>query len=343
LFGQVADKIADKRLIIVPDGKLQYFPLGALPFPGSENAQPIIVSNEIVYEPSAQTLSLISRQHAVEADTKKDLLIFSDPVFSEADSRFPVGAEKATAVAEGEIPQEQFRFVESLNSLSRLVSSKAERESITQIIGSSNTDSLDGFSANRENLLNAKTSGYKILHFASHAFVNEERPELSGIVLSRFSQDGQKLDEFFRLHDIYDLNLNADLVVLSACQTGIGKEIRGEGLMSLDNAFLQSGAKSVLSTSWKVDDRATAELMKSFYKKLFEGLTPSAALRLAQLEMLNSAEFKSPFYWAAFSLRGDYRTPISFSRDYTKFLFLLLIPAIVAIFFYAQSRKKNNS
>ncbi len=152
-----------------------------------------------------------------------------------------------------------------------------------KILGSSNADSFDGFAASRERLLNTNLADYKVLHFATHGIANKVRPDLSGIVLSRFGENGQHQDEFVRLEDIYGMKLKADLVVLSACETGIGKELKGEGTMSLNNAFLQSGSRSVLASLWKVEDNATRELMAEFYSGIASGgLTPSDALRRAR-------------------------------------------------------------
>jgi hypothetical protein len=131
-----------------------------------------------------------------------------------------------------------------------------------QIIGESASTALGGAAATRERALDASISDYKIIHFATHGLINEERPELSGIVMSQFDETGQNLKGVVRLQDIYEMNLSADTVVLSACNTGIGKEVKGEGLLSLNNAFLQAGAKTVVSSLWKVDDYAAQELMK---------------------------------------------------------------------------------
>ena len=316
LFGQAADKLEKKRLIIVPDGKLNYFPVSALPLPNSETDEPILLSNEVVYEPSASTLSILAKSQNQASGATKNLLVFSDPVFTKEDSRISTknGAESSNAETAS---AESFRFVESLNSLPRLTASKTEADSIVDILGRSSADNYSGFAANREQLLNANAADYKILHFATHGLIDEQRPELSGIVLSRFNETGQKLDEFVRLNDIYGMNLNSDLVVLSACETGIGKEVRGEGLQSLNNAFLQVGAKTVMSSLWKVEDNATLELMKNFYQALAnERITPSKALQQAQIKMWQSGRYKSPFYWAAFTVQGNFRRAPRFSRDF---------------------------
>lgn len=343
LFGQINDKLANKRLIIVPDGKLHYFPISALPLPHSNTNEPILLANEVIYAPSASTLVLITKNEKTAKTAVKNLLVFSDPVFTEEDSRF---SEKKTEIAENisENDGDNLRFAETLNSLARLAESKAEGDSIAKIAGASNSDIFTGFAATRRQFLDVNVSDYKILHFATHGLINETRPELSGIIFSRFSEKREKLDEFIRLQDIYNLDLNADLVVLSACETAVGKEEKGEGLVSLNNAFLQVGAKTVLSSLWKVEDAATVELMKNFYEIMVnEKATSSKALQTAQKKMWESGRYKSPFYWAAFTMQGDFRRvpDISSSRTSSTLLFLLIVPIIFAggIFAFYKSRK----
>lgn len=329
IFGQIADKIGSKRLIIVPDGKLHYFPVSALPLPNSDSDEPLLLTNETVYAPSAQTLLFLEKSDRQNDETANNLLIFSDPVFTADDARFSTGNKPSEEVEI--VKKESFRFVASMNSLQRLTASRNESDSILNIVGTGNADSFTGFDANRENLLKLKTEDYKIIHFATHGKTDENRPELSGIVLSRFNEKGNKLNEFFRIHDIYGLNLKADLVVLSACETGLGKEVKGEGLMSLNNAFLQSGAKSVMASLWKVEDNATLELMKSFYGGItVENLTPSQSLRKAQLKLRQNPQTSSPFYWAAFTIQGDFKNVPKISASTDKFYyFSILIPVIL--------------
>ena len=185
----------------------------------------------------------------------------------------------------------------------------------------------------------ANAADYKILHFATHGLIDEKRPELSGIVLSRFDETGRKMEEFFRLHDIYGMNLNSDLVVLSACNTGIGKEVKGEGLMSLNNAFLSVGAKTVLASLWKVEDGATLELMKNFYDAMAnERLTPSKALQKAQIKMQKSGRYQSPFYWAAFTVQGDFRNVPEISQNSGFWFYLLPLAAVFLLGIYSINR-----
>jgi CHAT domain-containing protein len=149
---------------------------------------------------------------------------------------------------------------------------------------------------------------YRFIHFATHTLVNGQHPELSGVVLSLVGRDGQPQDGFFRLHDIYNLRLAADLVVLSACQTALGKEVTSEGLIGLTRGFMYAGAPRVVASLWDVRDMATSELMKRFYAGILtQGLRPAAALRAAQLSLLADLRWQDPYYWAAFALQGEWR------------------------------------
>jgi len=149
---------------------------------------------------------------------------------------------------------------------------------------------------------------YRIVHFATHALLDSQRPELSGIVLSLVDEHGRPQDGFLRLHEVYNLNLPAELVVLSACQTGLGKEVKGEGLIGLTRGFMYAGATRVTASLWKVDDAATAELMTHFYLQMLkQKLQPAAALRGAQVKMWKQNRWRSPYYWAAFTIQGDWK------------------------------------
>jgi CHAT domain-containing protein len=149
---------------------------------------------------------------------------------------------------------------------------------------------------------------YRILHFATHGLVNSVHPELSGLVFSTVDQNGRYQDGMLRLHEIFNMSLNAELVVLSACQTALGKDIKGEGLVGLTRGFMYAGAPRVVASMWDVEDRGTAELMKRFYDGMLKRqLRPSAALREAQLALQHDKRWSSPFYWAGFILQGDWQ------------------------------------
>ena len=164
------------------------------------------------------------------------------------------------------------------------------------------------FAANREMITNPELSNYRIIHLATHGLLNSTNPELSGVVLSLFDEQGDSQNGFLRLHDVFNLNLPAELVVLSACQTGLGQEVKGEGLVGLTRGFMYAGSPRVLVSLWNVSDAATAEMMKRFYRLMLEeGLSATAALRAAQLEMQQETQWKAPYYWAAFTLQGEWK------------------------------------
>ncbi len=165
------------------------------------------------------------------------------------------------------------------------------------------------FAANRATATNPALSQYRLVHFATHGLLNSEHPELSGIVLSLLNENGEEQDGFLRLHEIYNLNLPADLVVLSACETALGKEIKGEGLVGLTRGFMYAGAARVVSSLWSVRDNATATLMRRFYQKMLgeEKLRPAAALRAAQISMWQEQRWTPPYFWAAFILQGEWK------------------------------------
>jgi len=164
------------------------------------------------------------------------------------------------------------------------------------------------FAANQTTATSGKLARYRMIHFATHGLVNDQDPELTGLVLSLVGERGQSLDGFLRLGQIYNLRLPVELVVLSGCNTGLGKDIRGEGLIGLARGFMYAGAARVVVSLWEVNDRATAELMVHFYKGILkDGLRPAAALRAAQVTMWRQKQWRSPYYWAAFTLQGEWK------------------------------------
>ena len=200
-----------------------------------------------------------------------------------------------------------------LSELTPLPHSGREAEAIAGLVpkGKGRLVAL-GAEANRELVLGGSLAGYRVVHFATHAVIDPERPDLSGLVLSLADESGAPQDGFLRLHEVYSLALPAELVVLSACQTGLGRELAGEGLVGLTHGFLHAGARGVIHSLWSVDDRATAELMRRFYRHLLtEGRSAAAALRMAQNEMAEDPELGVPYYWSGFVLLGDWRSTAS--------------------------------
>jgi CHAT domain-containing protein len=190
----------------------------------------------------------------------------------------------------------------------RLPFSRREAEAITATVPRGQWAKALDFQASRDAATDAGLSDYRVVHFATHGLLDSNNPELSGVVLSLVDQRGQSQNGFLRLHEIYNLKLPVELVVLSACRTGLGKDIRGEGLVGLTRGFMYAGAARIVASMWKVDDAATANLMKGFYRAMFvRGMRPAAALREAQVEMWRQKRWRSPYYWAAFVLQGEWR------------------------------------
>jgi CHAT domain-containing protein len=202
------------------------------------------------------------------------------------------------------------RAMRSFNrtGFSRLPFSRQEADEIAQLIPKSSLFKATDFQANRIVTASGELSRYRIIHFATHGLLNSEHPELSGLVLSLFDENGKTQDGFLRMDEIFNLRLPADLVVLSACQTALGKEIKGEGLVGLTRGFMYAGAARVVASLWQVDDEATSQLMWRFYRGMLkEGLRPAAALREAQIEMSQSSRWSSPYYWAGFVIQGEWK------------------------------------
>ncbi|HTG85903.1 MAG TPA: CHAT domain-containing protein [Pyrinomonadaceae bacterium] len=305
LLAPVAAELKQKRLVIVGEGVLQYVPFAALPSPATDNS-PLIVRHEIVSLPSASVLAVLRNETVNRKPASKTVAVLADPVFSANDPRLKTHSAHAddTAVADA-----QRSAAESgVGSLTRLHFSRQEAEDIARLAGEKrNFQALD-FAASRTVATNDKLGDYRIVHFATHGLINNHHPDLSGIVLSLVDEQGRPQNGFLRLYDIYNLKLNADLVVLSACQTALGKDIKGEGLVGLTRGFMYAGAPRVVASYWRIDDRATADIMKRFYSAMLkDGLRPAAALRAAQISMLQDKRWQSPHYWAAFTIQGEWK------------------------------------
>ena len=189
-----------------------------------------------------------------------------------------------------------------------LALSSNEARAIEEFTSESERMIAKGFDASRATATDPALSRYRIIHFATHGILDRDNPELSAIVLSLVDRQGRPQDGYLRLHDIYNLNLPAELVVLSACDTGLGKEFKGEGLIGLTRGFMYAGAARVMASLWKVEDEPTAKLMRHFYRHMLkEGLPPAAALRQAQIALWQDAEWRAPYFWAAFVIQGEWR------------------------------------
>lgn len=334
VLGPVADLLGKKRLIIVSDGALQYLPFGALPSPQLAAGKsrllpltqaerrkrvPLIADHEIVSLPSASTLAMLRSQTVKRNTAIYDVAVVADPVFAIDDPRFNTANNRSPALASIQKPSsvKSLRLISRENgggsdiaaSVSRLPFSRQEAAAIATITPRGQSMEAMGFEASYETATNGKLSQYRIVHFATHGLLDSENPELSGLILSLFDEQGlPKKKGFLGLTDIYNLNLSAELVVLSACKTGLGKEIRGEGLIGLTQGFMYAGASRVVASLWRINDEATAELMKYFYSYLLKDkMKPATALRMAQIEMQKKGRWRHPYYWAAFVIQGDWK------------------------------------
>jgi CHAT domain-containing protein/Tfp pilus assembly protein PilF len=333
LLGPVASQLGKKRLAIVADGALQYIPFAALPAPSTGNdggrnsgaePQPLFVEHEIVSLPSASTLATLRLETAGRKSAEKSLAVLADPVFTDDDTRVrrnvgKAGAKEKTGSADSNETDVVFQqmtrsgretgVIGGEGGFGRLLSTRREAAAISAFVPEHERLQALDFEASRTTALRPELGEYRIVHFATHGMLNNIHPELSGIVLSLVDNEGQPQDGFLRLQDIYNLKLSAELVVLSACQTGLGKEIKGEGLIGLTRGFMYAGAPRVVASLWKVDDRATSELMKRFYQGMLgpEALKPAGALRQAQLSIWKQKQWREPYYWAAFVLQGEWK------------------------------------
>jgi CHAT domain-containing protein len=346
LLGQIAARLQQdwkgKRLAIVATGALQYIPFAALPISKAadqvkganpQSVEPLITQHEIVNLPSASVLATIRSETAGRKGAQKTLAIIADPVFEANDLRVINALKNATnprisaGVRSGGDDSSSpgsngpagidltlvrslrsFNLINERGGFHRLPFSREEADAFVSLTSADSLLKATDFRANRKIATSGELSHYRIVHFATHGLLNSEQPELSGLVLSLVDETGKAQDGFLRMQEIYNLQMPADLIVLSACQTALGKEIRGEGLVGLTRGFMYAGAQRVVASLWQVDDLATAELMKRFYRGMLkDGMRPAQALRLAQLEMFKQRRWSSPFFWAPFFIQGEWR------------------------------------
>jgi CHAT domain-containing protein/tetratricopeptide (TPR) repeat protein len=316
LLGPLAGKLNTPRLLVVADGALQYIPFQILIDPDSKTR--LLMKYEIVNQPSASALALVLSEMANRTPAANSIAVLADPVFEVNDPRIRGDAagsldDSAHVLAVRRALRDAGVTPDGLH-VPRLLASGREADEIMAMAPRRNSLKAVGFAANRNRVFSPELASYRIVHIATHGIINSKQPEQSGIVLSLFDQQGRSQNGFLRLHEIYSLKLPADLVVLSACSTGLGKDVKGEGLIGLTRGFMYAGAAGVVASLWKVDDEATAELMRHFYAALFKkGMTPAAALRDAQLELSRQPRWQSPYYWAGFVIQGQYAPQEKFS------------------------------
>jgi CHAT domain-containing protein/Flp pilus assembly protein TadD len=291
--------------------------------PVTTDYRPLIVDHEVISLPSASTLAVLRKELSGRKPAPKTIAILADPVFDATDARLKseiarkgsaksveLMAQRRSFEAENEDVWKATRDAGLTNNtlhLPRLPGTRREAEAIVSLVAKANLKTALDFQANRATAMSAELSHYRYVHFATHGSLSSQEPDLSGMVLSLVDEEGKPQSGFLRGRDIYNLHLPAELVVLSGCQTGLGKDIRGEGIDGLTRSFMYAGAARVMVSLWAVNDESTARLMTQFYKDLLgtKQMNPAAALRAAQLAMLKDKQFSAPYYWAAFILQGE--------------------------------------
>jgi CHAT domain-containing protein/Tfp pilus assembly protein PilF len=319
VLAPIAKELGQKKLVVVGDGALLRVPFSALPIPPIDDVrgnrapanrayQPLILKHEIVMLPSASVLAVVRRETASRTLADKSVAVIADPVFQPNDPRVATNVVSVTNGKTLSASRERSAWESGLENLQRLPYSRREADAIVNLVANDQSFKALDFAANRAAFSNDVLSRYRVVHFATHAMLNNSYPELSGIVVSLVDEHGKPQNGFVRLYEIYSLRLSADLVVLSACRTALGKQVRGEGLIGLTRGFMYAGSPRVVVSLWEVNDEATSELMKRFYTAMFiERMRPAAALRTAQLSMARTRWWNAPYYWAAFELQGEFR------------------------------------
>ncbi|HEX8088707.1 MAG TPA: CHAT domain-containing protein, partial [Blastocatellia bacterium] len=286
------------------------------------NKQPLIVDHEIVSLPSASTMAALRKDLAGRKPAAKSIAVIADPVFDASDERVAAsGAQKREGLQPSSAAEQRALTIkiqkaasetgvklEEGFSVPRLPGTRKEAEGILAFDRAEQTMRAFDFKANITTATSAELAQYRYLHFATHGFLNTAHPELSGILLSLVNEKGEPQNGFLLANEMYNLDLPAEMVVLSACKTGLGKEVKGEGIVGLTRGLMYAGAARVIVSLWSVDDDATAELMTSLYKGVLkDGMQPAAALRAAQVGMWKQKRWQAPYFWAAFVIQGEWR------------------------------------
>jgi CHAT domain-containing protein len=346
LFGPVAEQLGNRRLLLVTDGALRYVPFDALPVPLASSIAPASESasrltfvdrHEIVEAASMSTLVAIRNARTANSSPSKVVAVLADPVFSRNDDRVQLGDLYSAKVQDVSYQTSKEPITRSIDEelrggFARLVHASEEADAISAAAPRGTSFVAKGFDASRETAMSPAIGEYQILHFATHGLLDSQHPEMSGIVLTMVDRNGAEKNGLMPLYDIYSLELSAELTVLSACQTALGKDVKGEGFVGLTHSFISAGSKSVIASLWKVDDRATAALMAQLYESMLQkGMTPSAALRAAKLEVKRQPQWNAPYFWAGFVLQGDYTNRISVESHSWVYACIVLLSFLVLV------------
>jgi CHAT domain-containing protein len=314
------EQLKQQRLLVAGDGILQYIPFSALPIPPADgmvnrenlaaSTKPLLVNHEVVNLPSASVLALIRQRQGNRNPAPRQLAVFADPVLNLEDKRFVTKSGQGTSqfqiFSSGTIPSTNLSDIVQLYP--RLEGFRRSAERILALVPESERRQLFDFDASLQNATSPELQQYRIVHFETHGVLDNKNPEKSGVILSTANRDGELQMGLLSPNIVFNMHLPADLIVLSGCRTGLGKQIKGEGLTGLTSSFMYAGAERVVVSLWSVEDRATSELMTRFYQAMLQERLPAAqALRKAQLSMLQEPQWQLPYYWAAFTLQGEWK------------------------------------
>jgi len=309
ILGPLSKRLAGKDLVIVADGCLELLPFEMLVEgqTADDEGHWLIEKHRVRYAPSLTALHLSRQAVAARKEGPQTLLwALADPIFEDQDARLQ-GRPAQLALAD-----QRLSWLRAGQHFGRLAASGREVEAICRTLGVSRAEVLRDSEASEANVKAASARGdlakARYVHFATHGLLGLDRGQPPGLVLNLVGNDGQEdlgglNDGFLRLPEVTFLKLNADLVVLSACETARGSRARGEGVSGLARAFLYAGSKGVICSLWSVDDAQTADLMADLYRGLKDGQPSPDALRAAQLRMIGKG--RAPFFWAPFVLVGQ--------------------------------------
>ena len=283
-----------RELIFVPDSALVYVPFETLSrVTATKKSEYLLERFAVSYAPSASALAALKAAAPATSNKASGVIAFGDPIYAEETTGSKTSAPVSSLTAARAF------------DLRNLPNTRREVTEIAALFPRTEQQTYLGTDAREQNVKAASLDKYRYVHFAAHGLVDENYPARSGIVLT--AETNSKEDGVLQMTEVMRLKLNADLVTLSACSTGLGKLLNGEGMIGLTRAFLYAGANSVVVSLWNVNDMATASLMKSFYKHLQQGMNKDEALRQAKLAMLKGPQraWQHPYFWAAFVLVGE--------------------------------------
>jgi len=290
-----------EHIIIVPDGILYYLPFETLKFPpgtGPHENNYLVERFKISYVPSCSSL-LFLLERKTSGLLPPRILAFGSPIINGTGSKKETFSRPVSLIKN--------LYTDQGFDLSPLPYSRKEAKNVVKFFPKENRRIYLDNQANEALIKTLPLTDYQVIHFACHGLLDEYFPFRSALVLSR----GDKGEEvgFLQVREIYNLKMKAEMIVLSACQTGKGKLEYGEGVLGLPRIFFYTGAQSVLTSLWRINDKSTSKFMNLFYEYLFKGYSKAQSLRLAKLRMMKS-RFSHPHYWAAFVLNGDFATSL---------------------------------